>query len=80
MRLTTKKSYLYKEVITVKETFECRLNIKKGVTVSILVDSEDGEFQDYKGKTEKDEEVIDSLTRTEQDYIGVFLEGITWVA
>jgi hypothetical protein len=61
MKIETKKSCLYKEVVTIKENFEVKVRIGRNI-ITLDVDTEDGEVEYWKGKTPKEQQKVNMLT------------------
>ena len=76
MQITSKKEIDHKEMVTYFDTYDVRVQIKKGVIVTTECLFEDGEFQDWKAKTDKDQKVIDKLSSTEANYLEGLLEAV----
>jgi hypothetical protein len=76
MQVTTKKIVDHREEVTYHDTYNVRVQIKKGVIVTVECLFEDGEFQDWKAKTDKDQKIIDKLSKTESGYLDEILEKV----
>lgn len=61
MKIETKKSVFYKEVVTIKENFEVKVRIGRNI-ITLDVDTEDGEVEYWKGKTPKEQQKVNMLT------------------
>lgn len=75
MKVTSKKEIDHKEMVTYIDTYDVRVQVKKGVIITAECLFEDGEFQDWKAKTDKDQKIIDKLTNIEVDYMASLLEA-----
>jgi hypothetical protein len=78
MKITAKKSIIKREIVSYREKFEVRVQVKPGKIVTVEVETEDGTLENWEGKTPADRNIISSLKTVESNYLGNFLEEQDW--
>jgi len=75
MKITTYKVIDHDEQLTIYESLSVRVQIKKGLIITVKVDTEDGEVMWWSGMTKSDQKIIDKLTPIQRADIRELLEN-----
>lgn len=74
MKITTYKVINHDELLTIYESLSVRIQIKKGLIITVKVDTEDGELIWWSGMTKSEQKIIDKLTPVQREDIRELLE------